>query len=179
MYQVVVDDIKGEGVDILVESKPSWMDWDAESFTLSGDIPAEQSPFFVSIKATTVSGDTDLQSFTVDVENKNASDVKGVQTSRITTNEDWVDPFHPVEEENSLEESVDVDTQEFTSSVLGAKDSKVASSDTDTNSKYYAVAIASFAAFIVITSVYLYVTSDKQKFIKGTGKLIIERGKSE
>lgn len=89
VYKVLATSLSGSEVTLSVLAKPDWVSWIPETQQLTGTVPSVGGVFTITVRAATIAGDVQDQTFTVTIDTPEA-DVKGAKTVAI-----WQDPFHP------------------------------------------------------------------------------------
>jgi len=168
MYQVKVENYQDDGIaSIKVISKPDWVVWNESRGLLEGVVPTDITSFGIKLSSQIDEGKPIEQSFSVQIEedsvvHTNNKEVKGIKDSN------WVDPFHP---KQTLVTDSSTDMESF---VLGASTTNEEIQEEGNN--WIAAAIVTSVA-LIIYAIWSFFANKKNQFIRGTGRLIEERGK--
>lgn len=174
IYKVLATSLSGSEVTLSVLAKPDWMSWIPETQQLTGTVPSVGGVFTVTVRAATIAGDVQDQTFTVTIDTPEA-DVKGAKTVAI-----WQDPFHPNAAFIPTKEAQVLPATTYTDSaaeVLGESTVATAKPLLTDNQQSYLLFAVGVVLIITVGSIFIKILknamSNRSKLPKG---IVIERG---
>lgn len=174
MYKIMATSLAGNEVTLSIISKPDWLSWIPETQQLTGTVPSVGGVFTVTMRAATISGDVQDQTFTVTIDT-GEEDVKGAKSVGL-----WVDPFHPniaatPEETRTVLPAVTSDARD--SAILGEKtDSTATPILTESSQNILLMVLGGILVLVVISIILRIIKTSLATKSKLPPGIVIERG---
>lgn len=175
VYKILVASLSGNEVTLSILAKPDWVQWDPNTSQFTGTVPDIGGVFTITLRAATIAGDVQDQTFTVTIDK--LEDVKGAKTIGM-----WKDPFHPnVQDIQAREQPIlpDVTTEDTSipEEILGEKTTTTAKDFLNDTQQNYVLVILIVVLLAVISSIVVRMwkvfAASRSKLPAG---VIIERG---